>query len=433
MSSEDQELLAKIGQLAGKINRHKSRQAPSTPNHHPAHHRDNASRRGSGFQHRVGRAPAPHRHRTLVMNHSGTSTPISTTSDTAAGPSDGTATATSWVAKNSRHRQLINTAVYQKDNESRAKAIEATRKQQIAAQNARETEQISSHLTGQRGPTNTAAPNHHEVMIQGIRFRVTQRGSKLIKVPGDINPPSATPKITFVGGVKFHRSKNGNLYRDGILKAQRQTGIKKVNEPCRTFASTGNCLKGPTCRFIHDASRVAVCKDFLHKGECAHGDACDMSHDLTPQRVPLCLHYAKGNCAKFECRYSHQDLAPGAPVCRAFGVYGYCDAGRDCLERHVAECPDFSNTGKCTTRGCKLLHRERASVLRKTAAAAAAAAAASSGAGGQDDEMGNDLSSDEESADSDDVDSDEVEEFLGNGVDEGDDSDFVVQRDFIEF
>jgi hypothetical protein len=61
MSSEDQELLAKIGQLAGKnqaatnfsanapltmtaagkINRHKSRQsgAPSTPNHHPAHHR----------------------------------------------------------------------------------------------------------------------------------------------------------------------------------------------------------------------------------------------------------------------------------------------------------------------------------------------------------------------------------------------------------
>lgn len=76
-------------------------------------------------------------------------------------------------------------------------------------------------------------------MIQGIRFRVTQRGSKLVKVPGDINPASATPKITFVGGVKFHRSKNGNLYRDGILKAQRQTGIKKVNEPCRTFASTG--------------------------------------------------------------------------------------------------------------------------------------------------------------------------------------------------
>jgi hypothetical protein len=178
---------------------------------------------------------------------------------------------------------------------------------------------------------------------------------------------------------------------------------------------------------------VAVCKDFLHKGECAHGDACDMSHDLTPQRVPLCLHYAKGKCAKFECRFSHQDLAPDAPVCRSFGLYGYCDAGRDCVERHVAECPDFSNTGKCSTKGCKLLHRERASVLRKTAAAAAAAAAASSGAGGGQDEEMDDLSSDEESVDSDDVDSDEVEEFLGDGVDEGDDSDFVGQRDFIEF
>jgi hypothetical protein len=122
------------------------------------------------------------------MNHSGTSTPTSTTSDAAAGPSDATGTTTSWVAKNSRHRQLINTAVYQKDNENRTKAIEATRKQQIAAQNARETDQITNHLMRQRGPvagpTNPAAANHHEVMIQGIRFRVTQRGRKLIKVPG---------------------------------------------------------------------------------------------------------------------------------------------------------------------------------------------------------------------------------------------------------
>jgi hypothetical protein len=59
----------------------------------------------------------------------------------------------------------------------------------------------------------------------------------------------------------------------------------------------------------------------------------------------------------------------------------------------VFECPDFSNTGRCKNRGCKLLHRERASVLRRA------------------DEGEEDVSSDEE-ADSDDVDSDEVAEFI---------------------
>lgn len=185
----------------------------------------------------------------------------------------------------------------------------------------------------------------------------------------------------------------------------------------------GTCPKGPNCRFVHDAAKVAVCKDFLHKSECVNGDACDLSHELTPQRVPTCLHYIKGNCAKFECPYSHQDISPAAPVCRSFGFYGYCDKGRDCAERHVAECPDFSNTGKCPTKGCKLLHRERASVLRKTGPPQS---------GGADEEM-EDLSSDEESVDSNDVDSDEVDEFLGQNSNSVADSDIEGQRDFIEF
>jgi len=96
-------------------------------------------------------------------------------------------------------------------------------------------------------------------------------------------------------------------------------------------------------------------------------------------------------------------------------MYGYCDKGDECEERHVFECPDFSNTGKCKKKGCKLLHRERASVLRKRTS---------------EDET-EDLSSDAESVDSDDVDSDEVEEFITDGV--GDDTDFKVQKDFISF
>jgi len=112
-------------------------------------------------------------------------------------------------------------------------------------------------------------------------------------------------------------------------------------------------------------------------------------------------------------------VSPAAPVCRAFGIYGYCDKGAECPDRHVFECPDFSNTGVCKSKRCKLPHRERASMLRK-------AKAKESTDGDQEME---DVSSDEESVDSDDVDSDEVDEFIGQ--DEAGDPDFAAQMDFI--
>jgi hypothetical protein len=177
----------------------------------------------------------------------------------------------------------------------------------------------------------------------------------------------------------------------------------------------GSCPKGPLCRYVHNPSKVAVCKDFLQKGTCINGESCDLSHDLSPQRTPACLHFAKGHCANSNCRYTHSNVSSGAPVCRDFGIYGYCEKGQDCADRHVFECPDFSNSGKCNTKGCKLLHRERASVLRKTAQDAT--------------EEVDDLSSDNESVDSGDVDSDEVEEFVGDY--DANNSDFQTQKDYI--
>jgi hypothetical protein len=151
------------------------------------------------------------------------------------------------------------------------------------------------------------------------------------------------------------------------------------------------------------------------------GHDCDLSHDLIAERVPQCLHFAKGNCSNPSCRYTHKSLTPGAPVCRAFGMYGYCEKGAACLERHAFECPDFSNTGVCKTKGCKLLHRERAKFLRKANAEE------------KEREEGtmDDLSSEEEEDDDDsnDVDSDEVEEFLG--PDDATDVDFAEEREFI--
>ncbi len=134
------------------------------------------------------------------------------------------------------------------------------------------------------------------------------------------------------------------------------------------------------------------------------------------------MHFLRDGCTKSDCKYAHNKTSSSALVCRAFGLYGYCEKGLDCPDRHVYECPDFSNEGKCKAKGCKLPHRERASVLRK---------ADENPAADGDEEM-EDLSSDDdgESVDSYDVDSDEVDEFIGQ--DESGDSSFADQRDFIE-
>lgn len=503
MSTEDQELLARIGELAGRINRHKNQQAGivSAPARPPSHRRTspaasdigrdrvnsaqdpgyaNNYRRG-GFPYggpSASRAPV-HRHRTLVLNGA-TTQPRS--GDTDSGGASDTSNP-SWVTKTDRHLQLINTSVYEKETQARTRAIEETRRQKRSQKDERERARLMNHMARVGGHSD-AAPNQYEIVVQGIRFVVAKNGSKLVKVPGALDsisvPPSgshmilgqgdsakATPRMAVVGGVKFYRSKNGNLYRHGIVKAQRYVlrpesvrlltclrgrhsgTVKKVQVPCKRFSMTGNslsqprrlvpsrhsrrsvrprtdtdrllgsCLQGPRCRYTHDPTKVAACKDFLLQGECPDGDACDLSHDLTPERTPSCLHFAKDSCTKFDCRYAHVKVSPGAPVCRSFGIYGYCDKGAACSDRHAFECPDFSNNGVCKTKGCKLPHRERASALRKAIARDNM----------EDDEM-EDVSSDEdgESVDSDDVDSDAVDEFIGRDELDLD----LLKRDYIE-
>lgn len=169
---------------------------------------------------------------------------------------------------------------------------------------------------------------------------------------------------------------------------------------------------------------MAICREFLQQGECANGDNCDLSHDPIPERTPTCLHFARDSCTKPDCRYAHVKVSSAATVCRDFGFYGYCRKGASCTDRHVWECPDFSNTGVCKNKGCKLPHRERASVLRR-------GASASNGNSNGDDEM-EDVSSDDESIDDDDIDSDEVDEFIGHDKDGDGGLAFAEQQDFIE-
>ncbi|KAG5664032.1 hypothetical protein KAF25_006617 [Fusarium avenaceum] len=432
MSEEERELLARISQVAGQINRHKSQQSGPRPiaNHHPAHHRQNSYRHASSpyppRHNRIGRPPATHHHRTLNLNGEN-----STTSRSA---SSGAETPPGWVSRTDRHRQLINVNVYEKDTQNRAKAIEETRQRKLNGHRYREKAKFNEFLKHQTAASSaqTNPAGRNELTIEGVQFRVMDGGKKLVKIPGACklegsvtacalpvadapNSSSRTPKTAIVAGVKFYRTKTGNLVANRFVNDQRRSGaVKKINELCKIFSTTGSCTKGPRCRFIHNPDKVALCKDILKDGQCVNGESCDLSHDMTPERTPNCLHFAKGHCAKADCPYTHSQASPAAPVCRSFGFNGYCEKGADCTERHVFECPDFSNTGRCKVKGCKLPHRERASVLRNKTKA-----------GGEP--LG-DISSDDEAADSDDVDSDEVAEFIDA---DSDLSDFEEQKDFL--
>lgn len=231
--------------------------------------------RGRGG-YRVGKPPT-HRHRTLVLNSASNA---NNSNNDAASPS---ASSTSFVTRNDRHLQLISSSIYQEQSEARTKAIEQTRQQKLSQKENRERSRFLNHLRQNAhfpavSTDSASAPAYH-IDVDGIKFAVVKNGSKLIKLPGaphtlptahcasaypcagDPNAPKATPKVTTVGGVRFYRTRNGNMYRQAIIKAQRYVArpggapeltrrtyrrsgtVTKVNVPCKTFSTTGILLQ----------------------------------------------------------------------------------------------------------------------------------------------------------------------------------------------
>jgi hypothetical protein len=326
-TSEEQQMMARISQLAGmfvvilfaiitnrfkgQINRHKNQQQAGTnpPNMDSPYSRSmnltsilnqfqdtdrpkdtprsqwapptRGAYRGRGY-HRGGKAPALHRNKTLILNGA---TP---NSDRISTPPDepSTAAPSAWVTKTDRHLQLINPAIYEKQSQERTKAMEETRKLKLKQRDEKERRKLSKHMqrmigyTGSNPTMKTQGIPSYEITVHGIRFRVMKNGSKLMKVSGenlsqglhihghllyegDENAAKMTPKTATIGGVRFYRSKNGNLYRSGIVQAQRydfktqitinlhkncgtnmcefrRSGVvKKIDEPCRKFSNTG--------------------------------------------------------------------------------------------------------------------------------------------------------------------------------------------------
>lgn len=134
--------------------------------------------------------------------------------------------------------QLINSSIYDKETQARNKAMEETRRQKALQKDQQEKQKIERHLNTLTSGAGQAANQLRELSINGLRFQVADGGSKLLRIRGEnhdyraylfscsqllgvTDSASTTPKHANVGGVTFLRSKNGNLYRRGIVKAKR--------------------------------------------------------------------------------------------------------------------------------------------------------------------------------------------------------------------
>ena len=204
---------------------------------------------------RGGRITNPHRNRTLILKRPiavghGQKAADRTPSIPATEHSnmqqnqegDAGLTSSNWITKRDRHMQLINSNIYGKEAQSRKKAIDNTRRQQALYKQQIERDKVNRYLRslGSLSSKNPSATHTgYRVVLDGLSFTVMNDGSKLIRDPGTYElrhmlcvtseltrkpdtskSAHATPRQTNIGGVLFYRSKNGNLYRAGVVEAK---------------------------------------------------------------------------------------------------------------------------------------------------------------------------------------------------------------------
>ncbi|KAI9868986.1 MAG: hypothetical protein M1813_002809 [Trichoglossum hirsutum] len=216
--SEDKELLTRISQVAGHINRHRNQQKLDLDDHtspglsasslRNANHSGQSwgstawrSSRGRPYNRIRARGGRPllqgHRNRSLVLNSMTSPASAADLASPASAVSEETSpdlagSSTSWVAKRDRHMQLINSSIFDKETQARARAMEETRKQKTRHKEERQrlkfmrflqnTSSKSSH-SSVRSTDNGSA--RHEVIIGDVRYQVVMEGSKLQKAPGE--------------------------------------------------------------------------------------------------------------------------------------------------------------------------------------------------------------------------------------------------------
>jgi hypothetical protein len=412
--------------LQGAINRHKDAQHQQPQNDYAQGPPSSYRGRGGSRPYQRPLLPLPiisqlgsrasypynvSRHRTLIVNQPPHQDPSSPTDPQPPG------TTGQWIQKRDRHMQLINAAVYA--DRTQARQTEITQTKEKAARERRERKdkrerQMLFAFLERRGRGN-------RVSVLGNLFRVTAGGNKLEKFQGMKSSCSlgylrgcgmglmvdngvATPRRIKVGGVAFHRSKNGNYWRRGViveksalLPCQRNPNprLPKTDILCQHFTKTGtpnppftpfffvfvsvgwveynlsssglgSCSNGSSCPYLHNPDKLALCPAYA-KDTCPNTPStCPLSHNSTAHNAPSCHHFTRGHCDKGPlCKFGHIKLSPTARICPDFARSGWCERGETCDKKHSFECPEFSETGKCSRKGCRLQHVDTALTARK--------------------------------------------------------------------
>ena len=196
-------------------------------------------------------AYGPYRNRTLVfknvVDHKTTSTskvvdrgdsPATTEDNTLAIGKLRASSTSSWITKHDRHTQLINRSVFGRNTQKRPTAIEESRRQRVLRNDKKDHTKSDHHIdiTPRNSAFSTKTDSiDHNLQFNGLRFRVCNGGSKLLRdhckyatcigshayATVAVMTSTETPKRAVIGGVTFMRSKHGNLYRSGLVRATR--------------------------------------------------------------------------------------------------------------------------------------------------------------------------------------------------------------------
>lgn len=154
--------------------------------------------------------------------------------------------------------------------------MEQTRVARLKHREEKESRRLSKYIASNSAPRNPTmtAPSNPIIYVDGIPFEVMKDGKKLQRLKGDETAAKMTPKTTVIANVQFFRSKHGNLYKKSVVKGTQRydpatarelhaqgerltrsdtsnVGVKKIDEPCKTFSTTGTFILSNTSADTH--------------------------------------------------------------------------------------------------------------------------------------------------------------------------------------
>lgn len=142
--------------------------------------------RGRGY-------PTVHRNRTLVLNNNAQTDDSTESAPSTPEPSSTPNGTNTWVSKRDRHHQLINASVYNQVSQHRSQAIAETMAQKRKLRDIKEKARLQKHfqymqaqktLTVASSALSEPTSSVHEIRVEGLPFRITDGGSKLVRILG---------------------------------------------------------------------------------------------------------------------------------------------------------------------------------------------------------------------------------------------------------